>query len=361
MKLRKISFVPVIMFLLLVSLTLSACGPANPYPLAEPGKYNFGTRIGYEFVDPSRGDRPVKLTVWYPAELPKDAPPSDYNYDAPPDLSGAPYPIILSSSKVGSLFGPHLASHGFVYIGVNGHDSAQFGGPWLVDYPLDILFALNQAGSQPLSGLEGMTNASRAGAMGYSFDSFTSLALGGARLDPDFNLQQCEQAAAITSAPSKMFIDYNCKLTGGWEALATRAGPDITAGDDGLWQPTTDDRILAVMPMGPEGAWLFGERGLAAVDRPVLLIAASEDDINYYDLEAMPIFERLGTPDKSMITFLGEDHMMIYSKEPVEKMKHFAAAFFGYYLQGQEKYQKYFSEDVVNHLENMAWGIYNGE
>ena len=317
--------------------------------------------MGYEFIDTSRGDRPVRLTVWYPADLPKDAPPNDNNYDAPPDLSGAPYPVILSSSKVGSIFGPHLASHGFVYAGVNGQDFSQYGGPWLVDYPLDIVFALDQVASQRLEGLEGMIDASRAGAMGYSFDSFTSLALGGARLDPEFNLQQCEQAAAITPAPSKMFIDYNCKLTGGWEALAAQAGPDITASDDGLWQPMTDDRILAVMPMGPEGAWLFGERGLAAVDRPVLLISAAEDDINYYDLEAVPIFERLGTPDKSMITFLGEDHMMIYSKEPVEKMEHFAAAFFGYYLQGQEKFKEYFSEDFVNGKEDLIWGVYQGE
>jgi predicted dienelactone hydrolase len=262
---------------------------------------------------------------------------------------------------VGSIFGPHLASLGFVYVGVNGQDSSQYGGNWLVDYPLDIVFALNQAGSQPLSGMEGMIDASQAGAMGYSFDSFTSLTLGGARLDPEFNSRQCEEADTITPAPSKMFIDYNCKLMDGWEALATRAGPAITTSDDGLWQPMTDDRILAVMPMGPEGAWLFGERGLAAVDRPVLLISAAEDDINYYDLEAVPIFERLGTPDKSMITFLGEDHMMIYSKEPVEKMKHFAAAFFGYYLQRQEKYEKYFSEDFVNRQENLAWGMYQGD
>jgi len=361
MKLRKVSFAPIFTFLVLVSLTLSSCGQSNPFPLSEPGSYDFGTRQGYEFIDTNRGDRPVNITVWYPAKLPKDAPPSDYNFDAPPDLSGAPYPLILSSSKVGSIFGPHLASHGFVYVGVNGQDSAYYGGPWLVDYPLDIVFALNQVASQPLEGLEGMIDASRTGAMGYSFDSFTSLVLGSARMDPEFTLQQCAEAATISPAPSKVFIDYNCKLTGGWEALATRAGPAITTSDDGLWQPMTDGRILAVMPMAPEGAWLFGERGLASVDRPVLIIGASEDENNYYNLEAVPIFERLGTPDKSMITFLGEDHMMIYSDEPVEKMKHFAAAFFGYYLQGQEKYQKYFSEDVVNRLENMAWGVYKGE
>jgi hypothetical protein len=52
---------------------------------------------------------------------------------------------------------------------------------------------------------------------------------------------------------------------------------------------------------------------------------------------------------------------MLFSDEPYLKMKHFVTAFFGYHLQGQEKYQKYFSEDVVNRLENIAWGVYNGE
>ena len=41
--------------------------------------------------------------VWYPAKLTENAPPSDYNIDAEPDLSGAPYPLILSSAKVGSI------------------------------------------------------------------------------------------------------------------------------------------------------------------------------------------------------------------------------------------------------------------
>ncbi len=57
-----------------------------------------------------------------------------------------------------------------------------------------------------------------------------------------------------------------------------------------------------------------------------------------YRRETVYIYEHLGTPDKSLISFVGEEHMMIYSDEAVAKMKHFAAAFFGYYLQGNEDY-----------------------
>ncbi|MCX6164053.1 MAG: hypothetical protein NTU73_04205, partial [Ignavibacteriae bacterium] len=56
---------------------------------------------------------------------------------------------------------------------------------------------------------------------------------------------------------------------------------------------------------------MFGERGLAAVDRPTLIIGATLDDINIYDVEAAYVYEHLGTGDKSMISFVGEDHMMI--------------------------------------------------
>ena len=344
---------------------LTACVNTNPFPLSEPGQYDFGTKGAfseiYSFVDTSRADREIGIMVWYPAKLPADAPPSDYNPDAEPDLSGAPYPLILSSSKVGSLFGPHLASHGFIVIGIKGLDSSSNWGKWLINDPLDILFALDQVAANPLSGLEGMINAEHAGAMGYSFDGYNSLALSGARVDPEFYLAQCANAAAMNPAPPEWWIKYNCEMNVNWDEFTALAGRAITTSEDGLWQPMTDDRILAVMPMAPEGAWLFGERGLAAVDRPTLIIGATEDDINPYDLEASYIFDHLGTPDKIMISFVGEDHMMVESDEPAARMKHFATAFFGYYLQRQEDYAKYFSEDFVSKQDGLAWGVYKGE
>ena len=89
--------------------------------------------------------------------------------DTPSDLSGAPYPVILSSSKVGSFFAPHLVSYGFVYVGIRNIDTYEQIDQNLIDQPLDILFALDQVASQPLEGLEGMLDTDRAGTMGYSF------------------------------------------------------------------------------------------------------------------------------------------------------------------------------------------------
>jgi len=347
--------------LIIIALSLTACGPETPYPLAETGPYQFGTRMNYKFTDPSRDNREISLYVWYPAELLVNAEPSKYNYDADPDLSDAPYPVILSSAKVGMYFGPHLATHGFVVVGVDRQDSKKHWGPWLIDYPLDQVFALSQVAANPLEGLEGMYDANSAGAMGYSFDGYNALALGGARIDPEFYQSQCTAASPGNPAPEAWWIDYVCNLDGGWDEFAAHAGAEITSNSDGLWQPLTDARIQAVMPMAPEGAWLFGERGLDSADRPTLIIAATDDDINYYDLEAVYIFEHLGVPDKSMISFIDQDHMMIYDDEQVAMMKHFATAFFGVYLQGNQDYGKYLSEDNISKQEDLAWGVYSGE
>ena len=358
----KHSFLGVI---LLTMLILSTCSPANPFPLSTPGAYDFGTKGGftslYSFVDTSRADREVGLMVWYPAKLPENAPASDYNVDAEPDYNGAPYPIILSSSKMASIFGSHLASHGFVVVGIKGLDSASRWGNWLIDYPLDILAALNYVASTPLKGLEGMIDAERAGVMGYSFDGYDALALSGARVDPEYYLSQCANASIMDPPPEEWWIKYICEMTGRWDEFVANAGTKITTSNDGLWQPMTDPRILAVMPMAPEGAWLFGERGLAAVNRSTLIIGATKDDMNFYDLEAAYIFEHLGTPDKSMISFIDEEHMMVEEYEPVVRMKHFATAFFGHYLQGKGEYAEYFSEKFVSKRDGLAWGVYMGE
>jgi predicted dienelactone hydrolase len=118
---------------------------------------------------------------------------------------------------------------------------------------------------------------------------------------------------------------------------------------------------LAVIPMAPDGAWLFGERGLAAVDHPTLIIAASAGDINIYNLEAAYVFKHLCIPYRAIISFIGEGHMMVYNDEPILRMKHFATAFFGFHLQGCDTYARYFLDDFVSQRDDLAWGLFEGK
>jgi predicted dienelactone hydrolase len=137
-------------------------------------------------------------------------------------------------------------------------------------------------------------------------------------------------------------------------------GVSATTSEDGLWQPLTDPRIRAVMPSSPEGAWLYGERGLATADLPMLIIAPTQDEYTPYEVEMTFIYEHLVNSDRSMISYVDLKHMMILDSRISPQIRHFATAFFGYHLQGKQAYADYFSESFVTQFEGLAWGVYEG-
>ncbi len=265
----------------IVLLFLVACGPAQEpaaYPLAESGPYHVGMRT-VKFVDESRGGRQVSVTVWYPAVGPGDPSSTDAARDAEPDRSGEPYPLILSSTTMADTLALYVVTHGFTWASVDGINTYMALYEGAIDQPLDILFALDQVAANPPDGLEGLIDAQNAGTIGYSFDAFNSLAMSGARIDPEYYLAQCPTPDATTEAILSDLSAFNCVPARQWDNFTAHVGESITASEDGLWQPLTDPRIRAVMPMAGEGWWLFGERGLAAVDRPVLMIVGTEDEL----------------------------------------------------------------------------------
>jgi predicted dienelactone hydrolase len=153
-------------------------------------------------------------------------------------------------------------------------------------------------------------------------------------------------------------LDYYCGLAAKWDQFAAYAGDLIPTSEDGLWQPVTDERILAVMPMAPDGAWLYGERGLSSVQIPALIITGTNDDGADYKMETTYIYEQLGSAERYLISFIGKNHMMVFNTDVNLRMNHFTCAFFGYYLQGREDYREYFSEDFVSRFIDLAWGVY---
>ena len=335
---------------------LGACGPV-PYSLAEAGPYHVGMRT-IKRVDDSRSGRQVSITVWYPARRPADQISSAPTRDADPDADGAPYPLLLSSTKVATMLAPYLVSHGFAWASVDAIDTYFAFYEGAIDQPLDILFALDQVAANPPEGLEGIIDADRAGTIGYSFDGFNSLALSGARIDPEYYLAQCPTPDATTEAVLGGLSAFSCGPAKKWDEFTAHIDASITATEDGLWQPLTDPRIRAVMPMACEGWWLFGERGLAAVDRPLLMIVATEDELYK---ENVLIYEHLRASDRTLVSFIGETHGGMLTMPYTERMAHFAVAFFGYHLQGRQDMARYFSKDFVGKHDDLAWGVYPGE
>jgi hypothetical protein len=328
------------------------------FPLAEPGPYAVGMHSLPTLPDPARDDRPVSIRVWYPALQPP-APPEvpalapGFVADAQPDPSGAPYPVILSSSKVATIFAPYLVTHGFAWVSVDGLDSYPKMNLEMIDQPLDILFALDHVASGPPDGLEGMIDTEHAGVIGYSFDGFNALAMSGARIDSAYYLGNCPAGEAMAGLSGGHLSAYDCAPALVWDEYVERAGDAIAPGEGGLWRPMSDERIRAAMPMAGEGWWLFGERGLAAVDRPVLMLAATGDSLY---AENARIYDHLGATDKTFISFVGADHMMVLDQRMVERMAHFATAFFGYHLAGREEMAPLFSEAFMAQHEDLAWG-----
>ncbi len=324
----------------------------EPLPLSEAGPYFPGKR-SYAWSDASRGDRSVEVIVWYPALKPADF-TGTIARDADFDLSGAPYPLIITSAKVGHIFAPYLVSHGFVMVGVDRIDSYPKMNEQMLDQPLDLLFMLNHLVTDPPQELVGLIDAEHTGAMGYSFDGYNTLAMSGARIDPAYYLAQCPIPDATTQAIVGKLSAFDCGPAADWNAFAAHAGPTYTTSDDGLWQPLTDPRIRAVIPLACEGWWLFGERGLAAVDRPTLMLDGTADEL--YAENAL-IFEHLGVADKRFISFVSQDHMMIFDGEWVARMAHFVTAFFGVHLQGRQEWAQYFSESFVNNTPDLKAGV----
>ena len=329
----------------------------NSYPLSEFGPYHVGMR-SIMVKDPSRGNRRVPINVWYPALEVQGSTNSVPIRDADPDFNGAPYPLILSSTKVARIFAPYLVSHGFTWASVEGLDTYSSFSVGAIDQPLDILFALDQVAANPPEGLEGMIDSDNSGTIGYSFDGFNSLVMSGARIDPQYYLSQCPNPDATTKSILGGLSAYGCTPSLKWDEFTAQLDESITSSQDGLWQPLTDPRIRAVMPMAGEGWWLFGERGLAAVDRPVMIIVGTNDELYK---ENVLIYEHLGTSDKQLISFIGLGHMMVYDQEMTARMAHFAIAFFRYHLQGSQDMAKYFSKDFVAQHNDLFWGVYSGE
>lgn len=326
--------------------------PAD-FDFSAKGLYHVGKKQ-MSLKDPNRAGHFVSITVWYPAKQKAGSTSILPTLNAPPDTSAAPYPLILSSTKMANTLGAYVVSHGFVWASVDVIDTYRKMDTQMFDQPLDILFTLDHVATSPPEGLESMIDADHAGVIGYSFDGYNTYALSGARIDPAYYLAQCPDPDATTAAVITELSAFNCDPANTWEEFSAKAGEAITISDDGMWQPMTDERIRAVIPMAGEGWWLFGERGLAAVDRPVLIIAGTADVLY---AENVLIYEHLGTPDKTMISFIGADHMMMLSYlENVTRMAQFATAFFGYHLQEREDYSAYFAQAFVDQFEDLAWG-----
>jgi predicted dienelactone hydrolase len=356
--------------------------------LAARGEYGVGVRTFVwtnpnqvdmlKFVagsDVPRYDRPLMIEIWYPAVIPADTEMLvDYEEtlgyygrrelipftfkgralrDAEPDTSGAAYPlIIVSHGYPGSRYmmtylTENLASKGYVVVSIAHTDSvfndvAAFTST-LLNRSLDDLFILNEmarmGAADSGSFLAGLVDADNTGLVGYSMGGYGAL----------------NAAGAGYSARGVATFE---QFSGGSTALQVRADgdPDYLA--------SQDDRIKAVFTFAPWGMTLglWDAEGLADLTVPTMFVVGSEDDVAGYETGVRAIYEGVVNADRYLLTYLEARHNTAPNPPPNQAFggaisfddymryaepawseyrinninQHFATAFFGTYLKGQD-------------------------
>ena len=306
------------------------------------GPYWVGTR---EFIVDSDTERPLPLTVWYPALNESGAAGSvvydmgvsdlvgaDENpvmeghalSDAAPVMTDAPYPLVVFSHGLGGSrllyfqLAEHLASYGFVVASVEHVGTALrdgFAGTAdigdennilsLYYRPADIMRTIAYADTLTKADglLTGVIDTEQVAVWGHSTGGTTVLQAGGAQIDfPALN-------SWCANKESEELAGESCQFVGHEDELAKLY--DVDNPQAGLFPALWDARVDAIVAVSPGGELhAFGDAGMAAVQAPTLILFGSSDPFVSPEYNALWAYDEIGSPTRALAAFENGGHLM---------------------------------------------------
>lgn len=286
--------------------------PSNAEDYTKPGPFAVGLQ---KFTIPdTSGKHPMATMVWYPAAGPAPDPSAilDDSIDAPAATTG-PYPLVVvihGASGLGSMFssvGRHFASYGFVVAAAD-YDTGPLddGGSWedrhavwlLYSRPANVVRVIGYADmlSAQDGKLAGAIDTSRIGVWGLSTGGTTAFQAAGAQVD----LKALDAWCAANKEDFK--ADETCQFVGHEQAIATHYG--VSDPFAAPMPPIWDTRVAALVAAAPGGELhAFGDKGIAAVKLPTLIMVASDDTVVSPKFNALWAYDGIGSQDKALATF----------------------------------------------------------
>lgn len=390
---RSFLAVSTIVLLLLVIALSAALGwlvfTRQPYEEPfRPDAPQYGQRgeytVGVQSFTLSGENRPLNAWVWYPAEGEQElANYSEFNgifetsgranWDASPVENNAPYPLVIFSHGNGSspllslFFTEHLASYGFVVIGMEHPSNTMLDrlGPEdaynaasidnYVYRPQDVSRVIDYALDELNTGaLSGMIDPDKIAISGHSFGGYTAFASAGASLNFDDLQIWCDANEGVTIADVRdeialtaynrdFQLDAVCSLIDDAPRLA-----ELSAIDDlpsGAWDSSGDERINALIGLAPYNAPIFGEESLAELQLPALILVGGNDNATYLERDARNFYGWLGSDDKYLAEFALADHY-IFNDNCAPLLVNFGA----YYACSDPIWDLNRAHDLINHF-----------
>ncbi|WP_228024154.1 alpha/beta hydrolase [Synechocystis salina] len=323
--------------------------------LRQPGPYGV-EKVVWHLVDPSR-DRHFYVDVFIPKGEPQGK------------ISVLAFSHGLSSRPEDYAVGlQHLASYGYLVVApqhvgsdniylqemLEGYHGDIFDVNDYINRPKDISFTLDELQRRNQSEFAGRLDLENVGMAGHSFGGYTALAIAGAEIDFDNLQKDCDSDLANLDVALLM----QCRaLELPRQTISLR-----------------DERVKAVFAANPVNRSLFGSKGLAKINIPVVFGSGSYDPAAPPALEQAASFTWLTVPDKYWLLIEGQAHVNFTKLDPgiskaIDSTAHLVlpnqdtiydyvmgttVAFFEVYIrqdpQGADKYRPYLSSAYAEYL-----------